>query len=71
METAVRRSSQEAEWSWSLYLSLSLSFDEKDEAEEDDAKEDGDCGEKDFPRGSEGVTTLVGGGGGTRPRQHS
>ena len=24
------------------------------------AKEDGDCGEKDFPRGKEGVTTLVG-----------
>ena len=27
-------------------------------------KEDGDCGEKDFPRGSGGVTTLVRGRGG-------
>ena len=47
--------------------------DKKKEDEEDDkkkdggAKEDGDCGGKDFPRGSWGGTTLVG----TRPRPHS
>ena len=42
--------------------------EEEDDKEKDGgAKEDGDCGGKDFPRGSWGGTTVVG----TRPRPHS
>ena len=41
--------------------------EEDDKKKDGGAKEDGDCGGKDFPRGSWGGTTLVG----TRPRPHS